>query len=201
MNASRMWLALPAAWLALATTTAAPVPVGTPESQGPVSDGLRVRGKVPATAPPSAMKLTVRGDAIEVARTNMQYVQQTRTEVVEVVEYVQQTVQKGGKEVVQTVAVKKLVPRTVTVTVPVMTMQMQSVTVKDVKVFTVGRDGKLEPVEPAKAAALLKERPVLTGDSAEVDPRHLELVKPGTVYVVFPPAATGPPPIPPQPRP
>ena len=36
---------------------------------------------------------------------------------------------------------------------------------------------------------LKKPLVVLTGDSAEVDRRHLEMVKPGTLYLVLPPPA------------
>src|SRR5437870_3228354 len=109
MNIPRMCLVLPAAAAFALAAPAAPVPERAPESQGPISDGLRVRGQLPATAPPVATKLAVRGDAIEVARMSVQYVAQTRTENVEVVEFVQRTVQKGGKQVVENVPVKRLV--------------------------------------------------------------------------------------------
>ena len=61
--------------------------------------------------------------------------------------------------------------------------------VKSCKFFTVSKEGKLEALDAAKATALLKKRTaILTGDSATVDPRHLELVKPGTRYLVIPPS-------------
>jgi hypothetical protein len=35
---------------------------------------------------------------------------------------------------------------------------------------------------------MLKQKtPVLTGDKADVEPQNLELVKPGTLYLVLPP--------------
>ena len=50
------------------------------------------------------------------------------------------------------------------------------------------RDGKLEAVETRKAVAHLKKpMAVLTGERAKADPRHLELVKPETLYLVIPP--------------
>jgi hypothetical protein len=162
-----MWLALSAtAWFA-AAAAAAPLPAG--ESQGPISDYLRLRGKLPATAPPHVMQVVLGdGDMIEVGRRMVQYVTEAReTKVV-----------KDGKEVVVTTYV----------TVPVFRESKELVAAKDCKFFTLAKDGKLEAVEAKKATALLKKpTAVLAGESAEVDPRHLELVKPGTLYLVVPP--------------
>ena len=51
----------------------------------------------------------------------------------------------------------------------------------------VGKEGKLEALDADKAAALLKKStPALLDGSSAVDPRHLELVKPGTLYITLP---------------
>ena len=56
------------------------------------------------------------------------------------------------------------------------------------KFFTVTAEGKLEAIDAAKATEMLKHKtPVLSGDGADVDPRNLELVKAGTLYLVIPP--------------
>src|SRR5262245_33945201 len=168
MNVSRMWLASwAAAGLAL-TAAAAPAPAPTPVSQGPISDFLRLRGKLPHTPAPQAMRIRVEDGKIEVERRITQYTQEVR----------QTRTKKDGREV--TVEYIIAVPR--------FTIQKATVAVKDCKFFRVTRDGKLEAVETSKAAAQLKKTtPVLPGECAEVDPRHLELVKPGTLYLVVPP--------------
>jgi hypothetical protein len=58
---------------------------------------------------------------------------------------------------------------------------------KDCKFFVVAKEGKLEAIDLKKAAArLTKPTAVLTGEGAEADPRNLEVVKPGTLYLVMP---------------
>jgi hypothetical protein len=106
-------------------------------------------------------------DAVEVDRWTAQYVAVTRERVV-VVE---------GKEVKVTEAV--------TIAKPVLVKT--KLTAKECKFFVVAKEGKLEALDVKKAAAMLKKpTAVLTGDSAEVDPRNLEVVKPGTIYLVIP---------------
>jgi hypothetical protein len=56
---------------------------------------------------------------------------------------------------------------------------------KDCKFFVVTKDTKLEPISVEKARTMLKTKiAVLYGESADVDPRTLELVKPGTLCVI-----------------
>ena len=168
MNVSRMWLASWAAVGLALTAAAAPAPAPTPVSQGPISDFLRLRGKLPHTPAPQAMRVRVEDGKIEVERRITQYTQEVR----------QTTVKLDGREVT----------KQYTVVVPRITIEKATVAVKDCKFFRVTRDGKLEAVETSKAAAQLKKpTPVLTGECAEVDPRHLELVKAGTLYLVVPP--------------
>jgi hypothetical protein len=181
MNRSTMWLALAAAWLAL-RAAAAPVPAVGPESQGPITDALRLRDKLPATAPPTVMKVALRGDDIEVERRLPVYVPITR----------EVNVERDGK-------VEKV---TQTTYVPSAVVRQETVPVKGCKFFRVTNEGKLETLDVKKAAAMLqKEAPVLTGDRAEVDPKYLERVKPGTLYLVLPPRQELPPqPAPPPPK-
>ena len=176
MNFSSMGLALWAATGFALTAAAAPAPAPSPVSQGPISDYLRLRGKLPPTEPPHAMRVRAEEGNIEVERRITQYTQEVR----------QTTVKRDGRE--ETVQSTVMVPR--------FTIQKATVAVKDCKFFKVTRDGKLEAVETSKAAAQLKKpMAVLTGECAEVDPRHLELVKPGTLYLVVPPPQ---PPAPPR---
>jgi len=168
MNRSRMWLALWATTVFALTAVSAPAPAPTPVSQGPISDFLRLRGKLPHSPAPHVMRVQGGEETLEVDRRVMAYRQEVR----------ETTVKRGERE-------EKV---QYTVMVPVATFQKEKVAIKDCKFFTVTRDRKLEAVEVKKAATLLKKaKAVLTGESTEVDPRHLELVKPGTLYLVVPP--------------
>src|SRR6202011_4177902 len=87
------------------------------------------------------------------------------------------TVEKDGKKVMYHV----------TVTVPVYSRFASKRKAESCKFFTVGRNGTLETLAADKAAAQLKKAtPVLLGDNADLDPRHLELIKPGTLFLVLP---------------
>jgi hypothetical protein len=178
----RTWMGLAlasAAWFAL-SAGAAPAP--TAPSEGPISDALALRGVLPKTPPPTASVAVVpEMGVIELGRVVLVPVAKEVTETV---------VGPDGKQ--------EQVKRVVTETVP----QTTTVRVKaeSVKFFTVTRDGKLDALDAAKAAAMLKQRmPVLTGDSPDVDPRALELVKPGTLYLVPPPPEPELPHVPPLP--
>jgi hypothetical protein len=177
MNLLRVLLVPAAAWLAAGALLAAPIPDRTP-SQGPISDFLRQRDNLPTTPAPTAIKFELRGDTLEATEHRVQYVPQVR----------QRFIQADG--------VNRVV--TETVTVPVATVVKRAVAVKDCKFFTV-TDAKLRPLDLDRAKAMLKEpTAILTGTTAEVDPRHLEMVKPGTLYLVVPPAGPMVEPIPPR---
>jgi hypothetical protein len=181
MNLFRIRMVLPAAaWLVVSAALAAPVPDHAP-SQGPISDFLRQRDNLPTTPAPTPTKFALHGDMLEANEQRIQYVTEVR----------QKIVQRDG--------VNRVVAETVTV--PVTTVYRRAVAVKDCKFFTVTRDGKLEAMELKKALALLKEpTAILTSTSAEIDPRHLELIRPGTLYLVIPPAGPMVEPPPPPPR-
>jgi hypothetical protein len=194
MNRTSKWLALPAAWLAAASLSAAPIPTRASGSQGPISDALNARGLVPMTRPPSVQKVVMPDDAsLEVHHRVLQPVEVE--EVVNVTEYRQETreaiVKQDGKDVkvlqvVTVPIVRQVVVKKVTM-VPSDKVRKESVAAKNCKFFSVTSDGKLEAIEVKEAAARLKKpTAVLVGDSPEVEPRHLELVKPGTLYVVRP---------------
>jgi hypothetical protein len=173
MNIFRFGLSLIAvAWLVL-TAAAAPVPPHVPESEGPITDFLRQRDRLPATAPPRVLQLRGDGTRFEIERMVTKYVAQTRAVEVE---------EAGRKKTVYS-----------TVSIPVVTMYKQAVAMKDCKIFTVASGGKLEAVELKKVERLLrKPTAVLVGDSPTVEPRHLELVQSGTLYLVLPPAPATP---------
>jgi hypothetical protein len=164
------------------TAVAAPAPA--PRSQGPISDFLRLRAALPPGAPPNVVE--VRGDEQTITVT------QQFVGVVPVTQAV--AVERAGRTVTEVRTVQ--VPQ-------VHTMQSEAA-VKDCKVFRVSKESKLEAIEADKAAAQWKKpTKVLAGTSAEVDPRHLELVKPGTLYLVLPTVMKMPeaPPVPRPPRP
>jgi hypothetical protein len=171
VNFSRSWLAaLAAAGLGL---TAAAAPPPAPRSQGPISDFLRHRAALPPAAPPRVV--TVRGDEGTITMTHRQvvYVAAQETAIVE----------RDGKTVTEIR----------TRMVPTVHQMETRVALKDCKVFRVSKEGKLEAVARDKAAALWKKpTAVLSGTRADVDPRLLELVKPGTLYLVLPAVPTMP---------
>ena len=173
MKASRIWLSLAAAaWLVL---PAAAAPAPTPPSDGPLSDALALRGLIGKTAPPMASNtMVVEKGVIEVGSLAAVPVAQSVAETV--------TLPNGKQEqVVRTVTSVQYEPRYVRYKVDA------------VKFFTVTAEGKLQPLDAAKATETLeKTTPVLTGDSAEVEARNLELVRPGTLYLVLPPPEAPP---------
>ena len=177
MNRKRMWLALAtAAWLPL---TAAAAPAPPPPSEGPITDALALRGILPATAPPSAATAVTAGEGvIELQSLVMVPVEKVMTDTV---------TQPDGKKV--------QIERVVTTTE--FTIRSVQWKADALKFYLVAKNGKLESVSVAKATAMLKEKkPVLTGDGDEVDARNLEVVKPGTLYLVLPPPQQEPTPIP-----
>jgi hypothetical protein len=186
MNNSRTWLALAAAACLALPAAAAPVPAVGPESQGPISDALRLRDKLPQTAPPQATPAVMADEStIELERRNM----------VTVAKQVEEIVEMDGKKVTVARIVTEMVPQVYKV----------RVAVKDCKFFLVTNEGKLEALDAKKAAGMLKKQtPVLTGDKAEVDPKSLAVVKPGTIYLVAPlnqVLEAPPPPLPDRPIP
>jgi hypothetical protein len=183
VNHFRFWLAVLAVGGLGLAAVAAPAP--TPKSQGPISDFLRLRAALPPGAPPSVVAVQGDEDTLTVTHHVPVYQQVAQTVAVEV----------DGRTVNQTVMTT--VARAVLVNA--------KVALKDCKVFRVSKEGKLEAVAADKAAGLFKKKTaVLTGTSAEVDPRQLELVKPGTLYLVLPQAmnmpveAVAPVPLPPK---
>lgn len=78
----------------------------------------------------------------------------------------------------------------------------ETVPAKTINSFVVTKEGKLEPLDAAKLPDLLKKRtPVLIGNSADVDPRHPELMTPGTIYLSIPPGLFLPEELPRMPEP
>jgi hypothetical protein len=186
VNLSRTWLALAAvAWFALPGASApAPAPDPAPLPPGPLSDALRLRDRLPKTPPLLVSPAVMAGEGV---------IELERRALVTIEKRVNVTVKRpDGATTTEVYAVTEVVPHAVKV----------RVMVKACKFFTVTREGKLEALDAAKATALLKKKTaVLTGQTAEVDPRTLELVKPGTlcVILVHPFPYAPPPPAPPPP--
>jgi hypothetical protein len=210
MNLNRIWLAFAAAaWFAL-PGTAAPVPIPAPASASPIAETVRLLGMLPTTAP-LFVRTAVMGKegVIEVERPAMATMLVTRNVTVMFPRAINvtETVQgPDGKAKQVTRKVTEMVAETksenVTILVPGGKVEKIPVAVKSCKFFVVSKEGKLEALDTAKATALLQKRTaVLTGESAEVDPRHLELVKPGTLCMIYLPPAPPAPPAPPPPPP
>lgn len=175
MNRSRTGLALMAAGWLVSTAAGAPAPVRMPPSRGPITEALRLRDQLPRTNPPLVSLAVITGKGIiemEVRRSAVVYE-----------EYAQNVMTPGGR----VVTVRRMRTRAVPIAT---TMHVQP---KACKFFEVTKEGKLEPIEPAKATARLKKRTaVLTGQCAKVDPRHLAVIRPGTLYLVLPPPTAPP---------
>jgi hypothetical protein len=207
MNSARIGLALfAAAWLAL-TATAAPVPVPVVPSAGTIADLLRLRDLLPQTAPlnvvPAVMgkegkiELEYRGLAPEAVTMQVRRVVPVAREVAERVQTpdgrveVRKVVVYENREVTE--------ERRVTVMRPVGKGQAVPVAVKSCKFFVVNREGKLDALDTAKATAMLKQKTaILTGDSVELPPRALDLVKAGTLFLVVSHSPPQPVPMPPR---
>jgi hypothetical protein len=195
MNSSRVWLALWAVVCFPLAAVAAPAPVPGPASLGPISDALRLHRMLAGTVAPRAVPAVMVEDgvigleyramvAVQVKRVVQEMVAETRAETQNV---------RGADGKVQQVTrfVTKMVPvaREVAVTEvrPAGKAQIRNVPAKACKFFEVSKEGKLKALDTAKATALLKKRTaILTGPSTEVDPRHLTLVRPGTIYLALP---------------
>jgi hypothetical protein len=184
--------------LLVVNVPAAPVPEGVPPSQGPITDYLRQRGELPGTESPTPTKAALRGNSIQVTTIAFESRAETRAVKVKVPvtitvqEERERIVQRDGRDVkekyVVTVpkTVEKEVVQTVTVVVQVAVPRVTLMPVQNCKFFTVTREGKLEKIDAEKATGVLnKDAAVLSGPTAEVDPRYLERIKPGTLYLVF----------------
>ncbi len=168
MKANRNGLALwAAAWFVLPAAAAPPL---APSSEGPISDALALRSVLGKTAPPMP------GAAVWVEKG---VIEMESLVVVPNIEEVTVTVAEPNGKSHQEVRVF-----TSTAYVPMSVRR----TMESIKFFTVTAEGKLQPLDADKAAGMLKQKtPVLTGDGADVDPRALELVKAGSLYLVLPP--------------
>lgn len=196
MSFSKVWLALWAVVCVPLAAVAAPAPAPGPTSKGPISDVLRLHGMLPATAAPSVVPAVMADEgfigleyrsmvAVQVKRAVTTMVAETRA--------VTENVKRPGGKVEQVTRYEtRMIPvlREVFTTEmrPVGKPQIRRVPVRNCKFFEVRNDGKLKALDAGRATALLKKKTaILTGRSAEVDPRHLVLVKPGTLYLVLPP--------------
>jgi hypothetical protein len=208
MNISRALLALGAVACFPLAAAAAPAPVPGPASLGPITDALRLHGMLAKTVPPHAVPAVMVEEGVIGLEYRTMVPVTTKRVVTQTVAETRAEKQKvrgpGGKveEVTRYVTVMVPVSREVAVTEmrPGGKPQIRKVTAKACKFFEVSKEGKLKALDAAKATALLKKKTaILTGNSAEVDPRHLTLVKPGTLYLVLPPPEPLPSPLKPPP--
>ena len=163
---------------------AAPTP-----NPGSLEAALRLREKLPKSHPPTVSDVRYEGGEIVVTRQVIEHVPERMLSKAQVTEYVaeQYTVKIGDRLEVRTraIPVVRWVEREVTVNRAVVRSVKQKVAANSIKAFTVTKDGKLESLDRAKFLGMLtKPITVLVGD-ADVDPRHLELIRPGTIYLVI----------------
>jgi len=206
MNPSRIWLVLLAAFSPL---TAAPVPAPPTLPPGPIGEVMRLRSLLPTTSPLIVLPaILAREGTIELERDVLGEVTVTRIGMVPVAEAREVTEvvklpdgQLQTRKRIVNVTTYRQVQFEEKVVRPTGKVRKEPVQVKSCRFFVVTRDGKLEALDAAKATVLLKDKTaVLTGNSTEVEPRHLDLIKPGTLYLVLPPpTAPLPPPPPPAP--
>jgi hypothetical protein len=196
MNVFRMWLALAlAAWLVPAGH-AAPAPALV--SQGPITDALRLIGLLPRAAPLHVCPAVLAEEGIIALERRTVISVRVRRNVPVMVPVTRQVVEAvrlpGGKVEQRTRQITELITQwrqvEETVAMPGGAVETVRLAVKTCKFFVVSKEGKLETVDAPRAVALLKKKTaVLTGDSAEVEPRALELIRPGTLCVIVPPPA------------
>ena len=202
MNTHNKRLALVAAAVALALPGTAPG--GDNKEHRPASSSpgglaavLSRRDKLPRSSPPAVSKAVMRNGAVVLTRQVHEYVPVAREFTVNVVAMVPVTeeyeVKVGDRTERRTRTVYRPVnrqeKRVATVTQTALRTVQQTVAVNVVKAFVVTREGKLEALDGGKLSdRLRKPTAVLIGDSAEVDPRHLGLIRPGTLYLSLPPA-------------
>jgi hypothetical protein len=172
---------------------------------GGIAAALRVRDRVPASMPPAASTAVLKDGALEVAVQvpRMEVVKQLVAVQVMVMVPVTQEVEVNvnGRIEKRVVTVTKAVPRQemreVVVHRAVPVFEKRTVAVKSVKSFVVTQQGRLEALDAAQLPEKFKQAtPVLIGAGPDVDPRHLELIRPGTVYLVLPHEFPRPEPLP-----
>jgi hypothetical protein len=94
----------------------------------------------------------------------------------------------------------KAEPVTTAFAIPSIQLVTEKIDLKAIKSFVVTKDGKLEKLDTVKLPDMLKKpTPVLVGARDDGDPRLLELVRPGTIYLSIPPRLLDPPPETPPP--
>jgi hypothetical protein len=83
--------------------------------------------------------------------------------------------------------VTRQVERTITVPRAVVRVVQDRLDLRGAKALQLDKEGKLQPLEATRLPNLIsKGGLVMTVDSPDVDPRHLELLRPGTVFLVNP---------------
>lgn len=200
MKLSSMWLTVATVAGLAQPAMAAPAPA-PPVSSSPIADALRLMALLPRTSPLTAQAARIVKEGVlglerptfvtkKFKRTVVRMVQQQKVVTVNIagpggkVEAVQRTV---------TEVIPVYVEEEDTIVVPGEKVGVVEVSLQSCKIYTVTGEGKLEALGAEKAAGTLKKRTaILTGPSADVDPRALQLIKPGTLCVILPPAPSPP---------
>jgi uncharacterized protein (TIGR03000 family) len=165
---------------------------------------LRGRDKLPQSFPPTAADVTAKDGAIVITRQVVGHIPVAKGYTVLVVHLVPfaETIEvKVGdrlekREVTKYKEVKREEKRVATFYEPIW-VDNKTIAVKSIKGFVVNKDGKLDALAGAKLLDMIaKPTRVLVREGADVDPRHLELIRTGTIYLAFPKATApedGPP--------
>ena len=156
---------------------------------GSIEAILRLRDKLPNSLRPTVSDVRYEGGEIVMTRQLIEILTERMLSKAQVTEFVteQYTVKIGDRLEVRTraVPVTRWVEREVTVNRPVVRSVKLKVAANSIKAFTVTKEGKLESLDRAKFLGMLtKPITVLIGD-ADVDPRHLELIRPSAIYLVI----------------
>ncbi len=165
---------------------------------------LRGRDKLPQSFPPTAAEVTAKDGAIVITRQVVGHIPVAKEFTVQVVHLVpfaetidvkiDDRIEK--REVTKYKEVVREEKRVATFFEPIW-VDNKTVAVKSIKAFVVSKDGKLDPLAGTKLLDMIaKPTRVLVGEGADVDPRHLELIRAGTIYLAFPKATApedGPP--------
>jgi hypothetical protein len=151
---------------------------------------LRVPDKLPRGTPPEVSTVVLNlGDITLTRQVILQRTEARRVrDTVEVQIPFEVNVTVDGRTEKRTVlrTEYRTVEREVAVTISRVELVKQTVPAEKVKAFTVTKAGRLEAISKAALLEMLaKSTPALLGD-ADLDPRHLELIRPGTLFLAVP---------------
>ena len=170
-------------------------PGDAPPSKGSIQAAVQKRDKLPLTFPPGTAEVVLKDGAIHLTRQVLVYVTVSKeftVQVTQLVPYAQTIEVKVGdrlekREITKYKPVLREEKRVATFYDPIAKSEKQTIAVKSIKAFVVNKDGKLDALAAAKLLDLIaKPTRVLVGEDADLDPRHVELIRAGAIYLALP---------------